>query len=117
MYDIITFGSAAQDINLKSKAFKVVKDQKDFYTNFAEIEVEVEEILYLMVLIFKYMPANVDVIYPEIIALTNNGWGDILNELVRRLHRYDEIARVIEAEKVILEKKLRELMNEKVREK
>jgi len=43
--------------------------------------------------------------------------GDILNELVRRLHRYDEIARVIEAEKVILEKKLRELMNEKVREK
>ena len=32
MYDIITFGSAAQDIHLKSKAFKVVKDNKDFMT-------------------------------------------------------------------------------------
>lgn len=32
MYDIITFGSAAQDINLKSKAFKVMKDNKDFVT-------------------------------------------------------------------------------------
>ncbi|MEK7540894.1 MAG: carbohydrate kinase family protein [Patescibacteria group bacterium] len=32
MYDIITFGSAAQDINLKSKAFKVTKDNKDFVT-------------------------------------------------------------------------------------
>ena len=30
MYDIITFGSAAQDIHLRSKAFKIVKDEKDF---------------------------------------------------------------------------------------
>jgi len=32
MYDIITFGSAAQDIHLKSKAFKILKDEKDFAT-------------------------------------------------------------------------------------
>ena len=30
MYDIITFGSAAQDIHLKSKAFKILKGEKDF---------------------------------------------------------------------------------------
>ena len=32
MYDIITFGSAAQDIHLKSKAFKILEDSKDFLT-------------------------------------------------------------------------------------
>jgi len=32
MYDIITFGSATQDIRLKSKAFKVLKNEKDFVT-------------------------------------------------------------------------------------
>jgi len=32
MFDIITFGSAARDINLRSKAFKVLKDSKDFVT-------------------------------------------------------------------------------------
>ena len=32
MYDIITFGSAAQDIHLRSKAFKILKDEKDFIT-------------------------------------------------------------------------------------
>jgi len=32
MYDIITFGSAAQDIHLKSKAFKILKNEKDFIT-------------------------------------------------------------------------------------
>jgi len=32
MYDIITFGSARQDIHVKSKAFKILKDEKDFTT-------------------------------------------------------------------------------------
>ena len=32
MYDIITFGSAAQDIHVKSGAFKTLDDKKDFMT-------------------------------------------------------------------------------------
>ena len=32
MYDIITFGSAAQDIHVKSKEFKILEDEKDFAT-------------------------------------------------------------------------------------
>jgi ribokinase len=32
MYDIITFGSAAQDIHIKSKAFKIVENKTDFAT-------------------------------------------------------------------------------------
>src|SRR3989344_433442 len=31
-YDIITFGSAAQDIHLKSKSFKILKNEDDFQT-------------------------------------------------------------------------------------
>ena len=32
MFDIITFGSAAQDIHIKSKEFKILKDNVDFIT-------------------------------------------------------------------------------------
>jgi len=88
----------------------LMKDEKEFYTNFAEVEIEVEKILTLAVLLFKYMPAHVEIVYPEIIALQNNDWNDILNELTRRLHGYDEVARVIQTEKLILEKKLREVL-------
>ncbi|MEK6898015.1 MAG: hypothetical protein AABX28_01510 [Nanoarchaeota archaeon] len=91
----------------------LMKNQKDFYTNFAEVEVEVEDILYLVILMFKYMPAHIEIISPEFIALTNNGWNDIMNEITRRLHGYDEVARVIQIEKNILEKKLREILKEK----
>ncbi len=85
----------------------LMKDQKEFYTSFMEIEVEVEEILILAILMFKYMPAHIEIITPELIILSNNGWNDVLNELTRRLHGYDEMARVLQAEKNILEKKLK----------
>ncbi len=95
-------------IRKKIETPTLMKDQKEFYTTFAEIEVEVEEILDLTRLMFKYMPAHVEIISPESLALTNNGLNDILNELVQRLHGYDEIARIAKTEKDILEKKLKE---------
>lgn len=99
-------------VNIRLKEIKkptLMKDQKEFYTTFAEIEVEIEEILSLTRLIFKYMPSHIEIISPELIALTNNGWNDILNELVRRLHGYDEIARITKMEKNVLLKRVEEL--------
>ena len=86
---------------------------ENFYTSFAEIELEIEEVMYLAMLMFKYMPAHIEIISPELIALTNNGWNEILNELTRRLHGYDEVARVLQVEKEILERKLKELIEGK----
>jgi len=83
-----------------------MKDSKEFYTTF-------EDILYLAVVMFKYMPAHVEVIEPELIALTNNGWTDILSELTRRLHGYDEIARMLQVQNSQMQKKMRELLPEK----
>jgi len=95
----------------------LIKDQKEFYTTFAEIEVEVEQILHLAVLMFKYMPAHIEIIEPELIVLSNNGWSEILSELVRRLHSYDEIARVLQFQNAQMQEKLKELMPEKKEEK
>lgn len=97
---------------VKAKDIKepiVMKESKEFYTTFAEIEVETEDILYLAVLMFKYMPAHIEVISPESIALSNNGWGDILSELARRLHSYDEVSRVLQIEKEDLLRRIKEL--------
>jgi hypothetical protein len=86
-----------------------MKENKEFYTTFAEVEIEVEEILRLALVLFKYMPAHVEIVSPEFLALSSNGWNEILNELTRRLHGYDEIARIMQAEKQMLLKKIEEL--------
>lgn len=51
MYDIITFGSASQDIHLKSKAFKTLKDSKDFISGEAIClslgsKIDVEDVIF-----------------------------------------------------------------------
>ncbi len=118
--DIIKQIDEEKGVEVKSKNIKepvLIKDQKDLYTTFAEVDVEVEEILYLALLMFKYMPAHIEITSPELIALTNNGWSDIFSELTRRLHAYDEVARVLRLENAQMQEKLKELMPEKKDEK
>lgn len=83
------------------------QNNQDFYTSFGEIEIEIESLSALNFLMFKYMPAHIEIISPESLTLKNGEWNDILNELARKLHRYDEIARVLQIEKNVLEKKLK----------
>ncbi|OGJ13124.1 hypothetical protein A3K82_03795 [Candidatus Pacearchaeota archaeon RBG_19FT_COMBO_34_9] len=110
-------------MNKKINSPVLMKEQKDFYTSFAEIEVETEDLLYLAVLMFKYMPAHIEILSPQNIFLANTDWNDILNELTRRLHGYEEITRILQTERIILENKLKTIMGteedkkEKIKEK
>ncbi len=94
----------------------LMKDSKEFYTTFAEVDLEVDDILYLAIVMFKYMPAHIEVVEPELIALTNNGWTDILSELTRRLHGYEEVARILQLQNSKMQKKLSELIPSKKEE-
>jgi len=87
-----------------------LKEKKEFYTTFAEIEVDVKSISHLSMLVFKYMPAHIEIISPENLKISNNSVNELFNELTRRLHGYDEVARIIQAERKILEQKLKALM-------
>ncbi len=103
--------------NKKIHETKLVKDQKDLYTTYAEIEIEVENIMQLLGLIFRYMPAHIEIVSPENITLQNNNLNEVVNEIARRLHQYDEVARVLQNEKIILERKLREVLEKKKNDK
>ena len=78
---------------------KEIEEKKGFFTNFSEIEVETDSISTLSLLMFRYMPAHLEVIYPEDIVLKNHVLNDVMNELVRRLHGYDNLARIFQYEK------------------
>lgn len=88
----------------------LMKDQKDFYTSFAEVEAKIEDISTLNLLYLKYMPAHVEIIQPELISISNSDLNDMLNETLRRLHHYDEVARVMQTEKMILTNKFKSLI-------
>ncbi len=92
---------------------KEIKNQQDLFTTFAEIEIEAEEISKLIGIIFRYMPAHIEIISPENLKISNNKLNETFNEIARRLHNYDEVARILQTEKVILENKLKEASERK----
>lgn len=86
---------------------KKVEGQEEVYTSFAEVEIETT-LSQLMLLIFAYMPSHIDVITPEELKIPNYDFNVFFNELTRRLHQYDELARGLMIERQILAKKIEE---------
>src|SRR3989338_452619 len=65
-----------QEKGIKIQHFKIheptkVKDSQELYTTFAEVEVEIDSIHNLFLIAFNYMPANIEIIYPENVELNN----------------------------------------------
>ncbi len=98
--------------SLKKGGNEEVKTE-EFFTSFVELELELDNIMYLAMLMFKYMPAHVEIISPENITLKNQGFNEIFNELTRKLHSYNEVVRTTQVEKEILERKLKDLLEKK----
>ena len=98
-------------VSTAEKGIKV--EQNEFYTTFADIEVEADDVQTVAQLVLGYMPAHVEIQSPEKITLNNGEMGDLLSDIVRKLHAYDEVARVTQVERIALEGRIRELLSEK----
>lgn len=95
---------------------KELEDEKGFYTTFADIEVETDSLKEIMAITFRYMPSHIEVISPENLKVDNNYFNEIFNEITRRLHAYDQVARIVQNEKMVMEKQLKELAEKKKEE-
>ena len=84
-----------------------VESAKDLFTTFAELTLELESLNTLFGLIFAYMPANIEVISPQKINLSNIELNDLGNRLVQRLHDYDAITKKALYENELLMEKLK----------
>ncbi len=103
-------------VNIKEKKINEPHEfekEKGIYTTFAEIIAEFDELMGLIIILFKYMPAHIQIISPDKVNLKGNEMNDIFNEIARRLHAYDEVARVIQLEKSVLEAKLKDILGKK----
>lgn len=86
-----------------------VKEAKDLFTAFAEVEIELKSMPTMFHILFTYMPSNVEIIKPEKVSLSNSDFNQSANYLMHRLHQYDSIAKKLLGEKDFLAKKLFEV--------
>lgn len=103
---------ASEEKGIKIETSKIADLKKldnGLFSTFAEIEMTAESILDLIDFMFRYMPAHVEVIEPANISFESFDLNSILNSLIIKLHRYDELTKVLSIEKGILVKQITEL--------
>lgn len=86
-----------------------VEKSKDLFTTFTEVTVEFDNLEMYFAVIFAYMPANIEIIYPEEIILKHEDLNMAGNKIIQRMHEYDAIVKNTLARQDILTNKLKEV--------
>lgn len=86
-----------------------MENQEGFFSTFAEVELEVEQMLNIAMILFKFMPSNIEITEPENLTLSNNEWNEMFNALTKRLHAYDEVSKILQNENQKMRKRLEQL--------
>ena len=97
-------------INKKIKEPVELKDNKGFFSSFVEVEVETDSINHIVMLMFKYTPANIQIIEPEKVVIDHSLLSETLSEIIRKIHGYDEVARVIQMQNQQLKQQVAEFI-------
>ncbi len=94
-----------------SEPKKVEKAQQDLYTTFAEVGADFRDLKSLMSVAFAYMPSHIEILSPAELNMKNFELNSFMNDLVLKMHQYDELAKSLVIERHILQSKLQEKMN------
>lgn len=104
--------STTKGVKIISKSLnepkRIEKIDRELYTTFTEIEADFDSLKDLMDVIFIYMPSHVEIVSPGEVLFKNYEMNSLINELVMKLHQYDELAKSLAIEKQILQKQLEE---------
>lgn len=85
-----------------------VKDSKDLFTTFAEVVMEVDDMARVSDLMFKYLPANIEIISPEEVTLSNRDMTILATSITQRMHQYDAVTKRMLSERDFALSKLKE---------
>ncbi len=92
---------------LQEKMFPAEKiSDKNLWSTFAELDMEVKSIQTLTGFCFDFMPSSIEIIEPEELPMQHHAISDVLNDLLARLHQYDMVLKNIHAENILLKKRI-----------
>ena len=73
--------------------------EEELYSTFAEVDIELDNLLLLFALVMNTLPSNIEVVEPEEFRLKNFDLSSLVSDLTIKLHKYDEITKTLMLEK------------------
>jgi hypothetical protein len=95
---------------------KIIEEgkSKGFYTTFEEVELYVDNLNLLFNIIFNMLPSHVEVFEPDELKLDNFELASLLSDLTVKMHKYDEISKMLMLENNNLINKIKEMQTQSI---
>lgn len=94
---------------------KLLKNEKSeansLYTTFAEVELEIDNLNLVFAIVIRMLPSHIEIIEPSDLILKNFDLSAILSDLAIKIHKYDEVAKVLMMERDNFARKLNYISN------
>jgi hypothetical protein len=84
----IVIDNIKKEKGIKARKMKIFKPKEvdNFFSSFAELELEFEDPAYLVGMCFDYMPSSVEILEPEELNIDSRDMGGLLNDMLAKLH-------------------------------
>lgn len=69
------------------------------YTTFAEVELEIDNLNLVFAIVVRMLPSHIEIVEPSDLILKNFDLSAILSDLAIKLHKYDEVAKILMMER------------------
>jgi len=100
-----------KDEKEKTEDKKEQKIEAELFSAFTEIEIDSKDITTLMRIVFVYLPSHIEIISPESLELKNIDFNDLFNEVIRKMHEYDGIAKSMIMQNKIIKERFQEILS------
>ncbi|MEN9626229.1 MAG: hypothetical protein RL557_557 [archaeon] len=78
---------------------KKLNVEGEVFSTFAEVEMELDNLMLVFSLVMNTLPSNIEIIQPEELRLRNFDLSAVVSDLTIKLHRYDEVTKAMLIEK------------------
>jgi len=97
---------AEKGINVIKKNLSIVKQVKQLWCTFVELDLKIKDLQTLMGFCFDYMPTSVQIIEPEDFKTESKQMSNSINDLLAKLHNFQMFISNLNAENMLLKSKL-----------
>ena len=92
---------------------KIVDNKNDdkensLYSTFAEVEITTNDLKLIIAIVLNMLPSHVEILEPSDFIIKNFDLSSLMTELTLKMHKYDEIAKVLILERNNLLRRLNE---------
>lgn len=106
MQKIITNLKQDEDLVVLSASVAETKQIKNIWSTFTELELEFRSITNMLNFYFDYTPSYIEILQPEHMEVKSVDFSNFINDLLARLHQYNAIVANLNAENIVMKKKL-----------